>query len=775
MPDRTIRLAYEHWPVPPGAPPRAANTPIIYLHGSPGDANNFAILAPFLADRGFEGLAPDLPGFGESDHLVPDYSVRAYAHAVLAMMDDLSIERAHMVVWSMGGGVSLNMADLAPDRVASITLMAAIGAQETEGSGDYLFEHAKYALGYLGFVVGGELVPLPWHRDRWFRHSWIRNFFDTNQRRIGAIMQRLQTPTLILQGRHDFLVPYWAAERHHELIGPSQLVMLDANHFIPVTDGQVQIAAAWIDRFIRSVERGEPMTGEVNLAPHPVRAWIVERFYELGAWVRSWHWAMQSLLFAALGTLGITPAIAVAGLLRATEDVNIAVSLVGLLALRVFSRGPPRVRRPDKIILHGVAIWALTFVAWLVAAQVTLPLADRLSGPGLLAGFLLALLVVHVLRNLWTRQRRQRARAKLTRVLSHEFWPPWIFYLPLIPWLAFLSIRHRSPLVFTGVNPAINNAGGVAGESKIEILHAIRDDAVLEAHTIDAGPPPDERADAALRIMEASENLREFPIVLKPLAGERGKGVRVVRTPEQLRDYFNSHTADTILQQYHPGPIELGVLWIRTPRATESKDPAPDAQAGRIFSITRKEFPYVVGDGSRTLRQLILAHRRYRCQADLFLRRLAEHADEIPPANERFTLGAIGNHAQGAIFRDGAELITPALSRRIDQMASSLRTADDQPALDIGRFDLRVSSLEDASAGKNLAIVELNGATAESTNIYDPDRSALWAYAVLFRQWAALYRLGAWRRARGATQMRLRAFLAMLWRHHGPRSRSADA
>ena len=124
------------------------------------------MLAPMLANTGRECFAPDLPGFGESAHWVADYSVRAHAHAVLAMMDALAIERAHLVVWSMGGGVSLNMADLAPDRVASITLIAAIGAQEAEGSGDYLFEHAKYALGYLGFVIGGELLPLPWHRER---------------------------------------------------------------------------------------------------------------------------------------------------------------------------------------------------------------------------------------------------------------------------------------------------------------------------------------------------------------------------------------------------------------------------------------------------------------------------------------------------------------------------------------------------------------------------------------------------------------------------------
>ncbi len=763
VPDRTIHLSYDHWPVGETATSGSSTDhtplPIILLHGSPGDSRNFATLAPMLASAGRECFAPDLPGFGESSHWVADYSVRAHAHAVLAMMDALDIERAHLVVWSMGGGVSLNMADLAPDRVASITLMAAIGAQETEGSGEYFFEHAKYALGYLGFVVGGELVPLPWHRERWKRHSWIRNFFDTDQRPLSGIMERLETPTLILQGRHDFFVPYWAAQRHHELIGPSRLVMFNAGHFIPVTEDQAEVAAGWMDRFHTSVELGEGIEGEVNLAPLPVRTWTVARAHELGIWIRSWHWTMQSLLFAALGTIGLTPAIAVAGLLRATEDVNLAVSLVGLLALRVFSRDGPKLCRPHLVVLSGFALWALSFAAWIMGGRVALPMGDRFGGAGLLVGFLLVCLGVHVLRGLWTRENRQRARASLARFFGHEFWPSWIFYTPLAPWLILLSIRHRSPLVFTCVNPGISHGGGVSGESKIDILRSITDaPEVLEAHVIDAGPPPDVRARAALALMQSNPRLREFPIVLKPLAGERGVGVRVVHSPGELSDYMQDNLADTIIQQYHPGPIELGVLWERDPGAS------PEGLAGRITSITIKEFPSVVGDAKRNLRELILAHRRYRCQADFFLEKLADRCEDVPGMNERVTLSGIGNHAHGAVFRDAAHLITPALTERIDEIARSFQGKGDGP-LDFGRFDLRIPSLDDAARGENLAIVELNGAFAESTNLYDPGRSVLWAFGVLFRQWATIYRLGAWRRRQGATPMRARAFVAMIVNH----------
>ena len=780
----TIRQAYQHWSGALLNPQDAdRDIPILLLHGSPGDSGNFGILAPMLANRGYTCYAPDLPGFGGSTHWIADYSVKAHAHAVLAMMDELQIERAHVIVWSMGGGVSLNMADIAPDRVASITLMAAIGAQETEGSGDFLFEHAKYALGYLGFVVGGELVPLPWHRDRWSRHSWIRNFFDTDQRPLGSIMQSMQVPTLILQGRHDFLVPYWAAERHHELIETSELVMFNSSHFIPVTESEAREATVWIVDFLSRVEANQPIGGEVNLAPVSMRTWPVARLHELALWIRSWHWIMQALLFAALARLGITPAIVVAGLLRATESVNLAVSLVGILALRLFSRDGPRISRPDHIARSGLAIWALSFAAWIFAGAIAIPLADRLGGLGMLAGILGASLVVHVLRNLWTTERRQCARASLARICNHEFWPMWVFYAPLVPWLCLLAVRHRSPLVFTCANPGISHGGGVTGESKIEILNAMHDDPqVLEACVIAAGPRPGERAVLAQQCMQEHERLSEFPVVLKPLAGERGIGVHIAHSPDDLGDYFAQHNADTIIQQYHPGPIELGVLWARStgPHANRRAEAADDGSssgqtsdqlAGRVVSVTIKDFPSVLADGKRTIRQLILGHPRFRCQAGMFMEELGQRSKNIPPPGERVDLGGIGNHARGAIFRDAPELITPALSQRIDEIARLFKGFDDGE-LDFGRFDVRVSSLENAACGQQLAIVELNGVLAESTNLYDPAHSVLWAYGVLFAQWAMVFRLGAHRRTAGASPMPVRSFLSMI--AADPRASSAS-
>jgi hypothetical protein len=126
---------------------------------------------------------------------------------------------------------------------------------------------------------------------------------------------------------------------------------------------------------------------------------------------------------------------------------------------------------------------------------------------------------------------------------------------------------------------------------------------------------------------------------------------------------------------------------------------------------------------------------------------------------EPFRLALAGNHAQGTLFRDGSHLFTPALERRIDEIARSYE------GFFVGRFDIRYRDVEAFKAGRDLAIVELNGATAESTDIYDPDRSILQAYRQLFRQWSLVFAIGAANRSRGAAVTSRGRLLALVRAH----------
>ena len=155
-----------------------------------------------------------------------------------------------------------------------------------------------------------------------------------------------------------------------------------------------------------------------------------------------------------------------------------------------------------------------------------------------------------------------------------------------------------------------------------------------------------------------------------------------------------------------------------------------------IFSITDKVFPVVTGDGRSDLEALIWEHPRYRFQHDTFHARFADDLQRVLAQGEPLRLAEAGNHAQGTLFRDGAHLVTPALTRRIDRLCGKI------DGFYFGRLDIRYTDPASFMRGEGLAVIELNGVTSESTNIYDPDWSIFRAQRVLRAQWRLCFAIG---------------------------------
>jgi hypothetical protein len=336
--------------------------------------------------------------------------------------------------------------------------------------------------------------------------------------------------------------------------------------------------------------------------------------------------------------------------------------------------------------------------------------------------------------------------ARLCRWRRWEFWPMWLFYAPVVPWIVWLSVRYRGLTTITASNPGIED-GGVVGESKFEILRRLPSDATIPAILLPSAETVAERVDAARRQVTAAG--WAFPLIAKPDVGQRGVGVRLIRSFADLEAYLVQQTAAVLVQPFHEGPFEAGIFYVRF----------PSWPRGRILSITDKRFPVVVGDGSSTLEQLVGRHPRYRLQARLFLTRHREHAHRVLQAGERYQLAVAGNHAQGTLFLDGAPLWTPALEARIDRIARAYR------GFYVGRFDVRYRDVAAFQAGRDLAIVELNGATAESTSLYDPQTSLWSAYRQLYQQWGIVFAIGAANRGRGERVTSPTRLARLIWTH----------
>ncbi|MFO3725031.1 acetoin dehydrogenase dihydrolipoyllysine-residue acetyltransferase subunit [Pseudomonas sp. HLMP] len=101
-------------------------TPLVLVHGFGGDLDNWLFNHPALAAER-RVIALDLPGHGESAKALQRGDLDELSETVLALLDHLDIPRAHLVGHSMGGAVSLNVARLAPQRVASLGLIASAG------------------------------------------------------------------------------------------------------------------------------------------------------------------------------------------------------------------------------------------------------------------------------------------------------------------------------------------------------------------------------------------------------------------------------------------------------------------------------------------------------------------------------------------------------------------------------------------------------------------------------------------------------------------------
>lgn len=325
-----------------------------------------------------------------------------------------------------------------------------------------------------------------------------------------------------------------------------------------------------------------------------------------------------------------------------------------------------------------------------------------------------------------------------------EFWPQQLFYAPMILYWLWLTLKHGGRFALpTAANPTFP-MGGWIGESKEAVLSNAGSQArKVVAPYVSFVREPSVPLDHAVRA--AAQQVRvagfTFPFVAKPDKGCRGAGVRRIRNESELASYVEQFPAGEriFLQALVDHEAEAGVFYIRKPGAAH----------GQIFSLTLKYFPYVYGDGSSTLGELIARDRRAGTLKDIYLPRHAGRQNQVLAPGEAYRIAFAGSHSRGTIFRDGNRYITEFMQRTFDEIAKDI------DGFYFGRFDVRFSSIEDLQQGRNFTILECNGAGAEATHIWDRKTSLRTAYRVLMHQYALLWEIGAENVRRGARPARL--------------------
>jgi hypothetical protein len=315
-----------------------------------------------------------------------------------------------------------------------------------------------------------------------------------------------------------------------------------------------------------------------------------------------------------------------------------------------------------------------------------------------------------------------------------EFWPQRYFYAPMVLYWLWLSAKHGGRFTLPTISNPSFPMGGWVGESKgaVFALSGSHARSFIAPWTLFERTADATTADALRCARDAGLC---FPFVAKPDMGCRGVGVRRVQNEAELAAYVAAFPSGQriVFQKLADQEGEAGIFYIRK----------PSERRGRIVSITLKYFPYVYGDGHSTLRELIENDPRAGKLRHIYLPRHQERLDIVLAAGEPFRIAFAGSHSRGTIFRNGNAFVTEAMTAAFDAIAKDVKE------FYFGRFDVRFDSIVDLQAGRNFTIVEINGAGAEATHIWDRKTTLREAYGALMAQYATMWAIGAENARRG--------------------------
>jgi pimeloyl-ACP methyl ester carboxylesterase len=230
---------------------------VVALHGLGGTKGSFLPTVAALGDR-YRVIAPDLPGFGDSGKpLGASYDARYFAEAVIELLDELDISRAHLIGNSLGGRIALEVGMSHPERVGRLALLAPSLAWRRQRTLAPLLRLVRPELGLIQLaprpaveVIVHRLIPAANHGwtaagvDEFLRAYLTpsgRAAFYAAARQIyleepdgsqgfWTRLQDLEPEALFVWGRRDRLVPIAFARHVKDVLPQAQQRALDCGH-----------------------------------------------------------------------------------------------------------------------------------------------------------------------------------------------------------------------------------------------------------------------------------------------------------------------------------------------------------------------------------------------------------------------------------------------------------------------------------------------------------------------------------------------------------------
>jgi pimeloyl-ACP methyl ester carboxylesterase len=263
----------------------ADREPVVLVHGVGGWAENWRPVMSALASTGRQVIALDLPGFGESEapprvrYFGPEEAF--YPRFVLAAMDALGIQRAHIAGNSMGGAVAYMTAVTAPLRTRSLVLVAPGGLGR-----DVAFFLRACSLPGFGLVArlprprraarevlrtcfydAARITPELYAEAERYGNSSFPEFVRALSAGVGirGVRRSLREawvaraalysgPALVVWGREDFVLPLRHLADVHATLPQAQVALIERCGHMPQAERPEEFLAATLP-FLEQAEQ----------------------------------------------------------------------------------------------------------------------------------------------------------------------------------------------------------------------------------------------------------------------------------------------------------------------------------------------------------------------------------------------------------------------------------------------------------------------------------------------------------------------------------------
>ena len=304
------------------------------------------------------------------------------------------------------------------------------------------------------------------------------------------------------------------------------------------------------------------------------------------------------------------------------------------------------------------------------------------------------------------------------KLFNWEYWNSNVVNAPMFFYWFYLSARARSLFFFNASNPTIEN-GGMIMERKSGIYNQMPQAYYPKTLLIERDVSVPEMRKLIIG------NDFTFPVIVKPDIGGKGRGVKKVQNIDAAIAFIKLADFPMLVQELVTYKYEVGIFYYRFPWQ----------ENGQISGIVSKDFLAVIGDGANTIEYLLTQNPRYILQLAVLKKMQDLNLNEILKAGEEKIIVPFGNHARGAKFIDDSAKINATLEKNIDAICKQT------PGFYFGRLDVMYDNWQDLEAGKNLSIIELNGAGSEPTHIYDPKHSIFFAWYEIARHIKIMWRI----------------------------------